>query len=279
MRANWLAASAAVAFIAPAAAQVYVPIPVAGYTQDVIADAGGAALATTTAPFDGTTSDNPSVTHVLYQQGYNSAFPTLGVPSGGTIVTSPTRSYQLGPITGNNALQLIGGPSGASGTLTLVTPARDAALSLLLADGVGVQPSQGGWPYMLAVNWSSGNTTDYGYTSYDWVLSSGTPGPNAGVAIAGLDRANRGTGVPDDNTTNPVLFYYDINLSVDPNYLAGALIDSVTAIRQPSSSGPLADNILGLSGATSVPEPSALALLGATAGFAVWRRRRRAYQP
>jgi hypothetical protein len=33
---------AAVVFAAPAAAQVYVPIPVTGYTQDVIAEAGGA---------------------------------------------------------------------------------------------------------------------------------------------------------------------------------------------------------------------------------------------
>ena len=71
----------------------------------------------------------------------------------------------------------------------------------------------------MAVNWSDGNTTDYGYTSYDWFLTSGTPGPNSGVAIAGLDRANRGTGCPEGSTANPVLFYYDIDLSGDANYV------------------------------------------------------------
>jgi hypothetical protein len=279
MHAGWLAVAVLVTVTAPAAAQVYTPIPVTGFTQDVIADAGGTALATATTQFDA--GPNETSNWVLYQQGFNTAFPSLGIPASGSIATSLSRSYQLGPINGNNSLQLInpipleGGPTVLSGTLSFTTPAREAALSLLLADGQGRQPSNGGFPGTLAVNWSDGNTTDYAYIVYDWFLLSGTPGPNSGVAVSGLDRATRGTGAPDNNTTNPVLFYYDIDLSADPNYLGGALIDSVTAIRQSGFQGSDVTNIMGLSGATAVPEPSAL-LLTATAGAAaVFTRRRK----
>jgi hypothetical protein len=281
MRTNWLAVAAVIAVAAPAAAQVYTPIPVTGFTQDVIADAGGTALATTTTQFDA--GPNETQNWVLYQQGYNTAFPTLGIPASGSIVTSPSRLYQLGPINGNNSLQLInpnpleGGPTVLSGTLSLTIPTRYAALSLLLADGQGRQPSNGGFPGTLAVNWSDGNTTDYAYVVYDWFLLSGTPGPNSGVATSGLDRATRRTGAPDNNMTNPVLFYYDIDLSADSNYLAGALIDSVTAIRQPGFQASDVTNVMGLSGATSVPEPSTLALCGAAAGLALWLRPSRTY--
>jgi hypothetical protein len=124
------------------------------------------------------------------------------------------------------------------------------------------------------VNWSNGNTSDYPYTVYDWFLLTGTPGPNSGVAIAGLDRAIRRTGVPDNNMTNPALFYYDIDLSADPNYLAGALIESVTAMRQPGNDGVDITNLMGLSGATSVPEPSALLLTISAGAVAIIGRRR-----
>jgi hypothetical protein len=281
MRANWLAVACGLILAASAQAQVYVPIPVTGYTQDVIADAGGTAIATTTTNFDEPALQTSQFSYVLYQQGYNTAFPSLGVPSTGSIITSPTRSYQLGPISGNNSLQLIDpgsfGQPVPSGTLTLATPAPYAALSLLLADGVGHQPPNG-YPGTLAVNWSNGSTMDYTYIVYDWfLLFGGTPGPNSGFAITGLDRAARTTGTPDNNTTDPRLYYYDIDLSADPNYLAGSLIDSVTAIRQPGNPGSDTTNIMGLSGATAVPEPSTFGLLGAAASLAVWRRQRRAH--
>ena len=44
MRRNWLAAVAALIFTGRAFAQVYLPIPVTGYNQDVIALAGGTAM-------------------------------------------------------------------------------------------------------------------------------------------------------------------------------------------------------------------------------------------
>jgi hypothetical protein len=253
----------------------------------VIADAGGTVSATTTTSFDEAPGQSGQYSYVLYQQGYNTAFPSLGVPATGSITTSPARAYQLGPINGNNSLQLLYpgsynlGTPVLSGTLNLVTPARYAALSLLLADGVGGQPPHG-FPGTLAVNWSNGNVTGYAYTVYDWFdYSGGTPGPNSGFAITGLDRADRGTGAPKNSTTDPRLYYYDIDLSADPNYLAGALINSVTAIRQSGNDTEDTTNIMGLSGSvTPIPEPSTLALVAA-AGALVggYRRVRRAVAP
>ncbi|HEY1380171.1 MAG TPA: PEP-CTERM sorting domain-containing protein [Gemmataceae bacterium] len=280
-----VAAAVLVAAAGPLAAQVFTPIPVTGYTQDVIADAGNPLPSlTTTSPFDlypTTMQNGPG--YVLYQQGFNPSFPTRGVPANGLIVTSATRSYQLGPINGNNSLHLFSNGTAAStvsGALTLVAPARYAALSLLLADGNGRQPSQGGYPGTLAVNWSNGNSTAYPYTVYDWFLLSGTPGPNSGVAIGGLDRVTRDFSSSFENsTTDPRLYYYDIDLTADPNYLAGALIDSVTATGTQTGTALENTNIMGLSGATAVPEPSALALAGLAAGGLAWRRGRRRQPP
>ncbi len=280
MRTLWLTAAAvALSLAGPAAAQVFAPIPVTGYTKDVITNAvppNAPPYVTTTNGFDDVVTD--SVNHpggVLYQQGYNPSFPTRGVPFDGSIVTSPTRSYQLGPISGSNSLQLYNygpGLTNLTGTLSLATPARYAALSVLLASGVGRQPSEGGSPGTLAVNWSNGNATTYPYIVYDWFLLSGTPGPNSGVAISGLDRTRRELASFTGSTTDPRLFYYDFDLSADPNYLVGALVNSVTATgTQPTGSSEVT-NIMGLSGAVTVPEPSALALVVVTAGFVVWRR-------
>ena len=236
----------------------------------MIADAGGDILLTTSVSFEGLA--NGPVGWVLYEQGYNTANPTQGVATDGTIVTSASRSYQLGPITGNNSLQLANGL--LSGALTLVTPERYSALSLLLASGDGQQPSTGGSLGTLDVNWSNGNVTTVDYTTYDWFLLSGTPAPGIGVAVSALGRAERIIGGPVDTTTgtNPVLFYEDIDLSADANFMAGADISGVTIHKDSLS---LATNIMALSGVPApVPEPTSLALVSVAAAAAYWRRRR-----
>jgi hypothetical protein len=268
MRPSWIAVVAPLLVAAPAAAQVYVPIPVTGYTDDVIADAVGVSSATTTAAFD----FDSGVGRVLFEQGYQTGGSANGLSSNGLIVTSPSRVYQLGPITGNNSLRIT--QSRPTGTLTLVTPVRDAALSILLADGDGRSPQDGGDSSTVTVAWSNGQTSTYPYTAYDWGRHAGTFGPAAGEAIGGLDRVRRFGGQLDDFGVTFSIYYFDLYLGADPNYLAGALTESLTFAWPGTYVGfPITHEVMGLSGATAVPEPSALALLAAGAGLAAcWRR-------
>ena len=216
---SWLSVATLVVLSGPAVAQVYVPIPVTGYTQDVIADAVGVASATTTIGFDTDPYNGLNLHNVFFQQGYNTGGSSNGVPVTGAIVTSANRAYQLGPINGNNSLYLT--QLNRTGMLTFVTPAREAALSLLLGTGNGGGPSYGGSPGVLAVNWSNGQSSTFPYTAYDWGKHEGTFGPNSGEAIGGLDRIDRSTGLNSDGGGTVSLYYYDVDLSADANYQAG----------------------------------------------------------
>jgi hypothetical protein len=273
MHANWLAVASGLILAASAPAQVYIPIPVTGYTQDVIADAVGTAGNTTTAAVDqgvGSAANN-----VFFEQGYIGGTGSAGngLPSDGAIVTSANRSYQLGPISGNNSLRITN--SARFGTLTLAAPAREAALSLLLA-------ASGSGPAMATVNWSDGQSSTFPYQVYDW-WENGTSHPPASVAIGGLGRVDRQTGVPNslDQTLQPppifAIYDYDIDLTGDANYQAAALIDSLTFSFPFGGIGTI--NVMGLSGSVvPVPEPSTLALCGAAAGLALWLRPSRTYR-
>jgi hypothetical protein len=276
MRATLLSVWAIVAVAAPAAAQVYTPIPVTGYTDDVIADASGTAMGTTTAAVDN--GFEPYNNNVFIEQGYSTGGSATGIPANGTIITSATRAYQLGPITGNNSLRIT--QANPVGSLTFVTPARDAALSILLNAGDAITVGNVGFPDSVTINWSNGQSSAFPYTAYDW-WDNGTPNPPPGMAIDGLNRVDRSTGLPIsiDLSINPTptfaIYYYDISLVGDANYQAGALVDSLE-FQWPGSSTnapDLALDIMGLSGATTVPEPSTLFLTVAAAGLWFFRRR------
>jgi hypothetical protein len=276
MRPYLSAAVAAVVLTAQAAGQVYVPIPVSGYTDDVIADATGTAGGTTTAAFD--FGFEPQNNNVFFEQGYTAGGVSNGLPATGAIVTSPTRAYQLGPISGNNSVRIA--QTNPTGTLTLVAPAREAALSLLLAAGDAITSGNVGVSGNVIVNWSDGQSSTFPYQLYDW-WENGSATPPPGVAIGGLNRVDRSTGVPIPLDGNVhalfALYYYDIDLTGDANYQAGALVDSLT-FGWPSTTTTFYDltlNVMGLSAAASVPEPSSLALLGAAGAGAFLARRRR----
>ncbi|HEX4590361.1 MAG TPA: PEP-CTERM sorting domain-containing protein [Gemmataceae bacterium] len=276
MRANLLAFTTVVAFAAPAAAQVYIPIPVSGYTDDVIGDAVGTASGTTTATID--FGFEPEDNNVFFEHGYVTGGPSTGLPPTGAIVTSATRVYQLGPISGNNSLRIT--RTNPAGTLTLVAPAREAALSLLLTAGDALTRGNVGFLGSVTVNWSDGQSSTFPYRVYDW-WENMTPVPPPGVAIGGLNRVDRATGMPIalDGNVHALfaIYYYDIDLTGDPNYQAGALVDGLT-FGWPSSVTTYYDltlNVMGLSGATAVPEPSTLFLTAAVgiAGFLSRRRK------
>ena len=69
------------------------------------------------------------------------------------------------------------------------------------------------------------------------------------------------------------LYYYDVDLSADANYQAGALIDGIT-VMWPGGSGEsfVTLNVMGLSGATSVPEPSVFLMTGSVGFIAFFLR-------
>jgi hypothetical protein len=272
VRSYLFAAGIVASLVAPAAGQVYLPIPVTGYTQDVIADAVGTASSTTTAAFD--QGFDPDDNNVFFEQGNSGGAGSngTGLPPNGTITTSARRSYQLGPISGNNSLRIINSVS--SGTLTLAAPAREAALSLLLS-------ASGSGSGMVTVNWSDSQSSIYPYQVRDWWENEPSGPPPTNVAIGGLGRVDRTTGVPYDGDLMVgavfAIYYYDIDLTGDANYQAGALIDSLTF---PWPGTGLTLNVLGVSGSfVPVPEPSSLALLGLASAVAVVACRRRLPAP
>jgi hypothetical protein len=279
MRPHWLATAVVLVGATRLPAQVFIPIAVSGYTQDVIADPGGNATITTSATFDSPAPGAIGENHVLYAKGFNLAAPTVGVPPSGTLVAAVSRSYQLGPIAGNNDLQL--DTTHRSGALSLTTPARFSKISLLLADGNGNQPSfvfPNGETGSVQVNWSDSTSSSHTFIVYDWFLLNGSPSPsgNSGVVISALDRARRDTGVVDNNSTNPCLFYYDVDLSADASFLSGASMNGITVTWPGGPTSTEVTNVMGLSGVSAVPEPSSMSLLGAVTavGWGLFHRRR-----
>jgi gliding motility-associated-like protein len=110
-------------------AQVYTPVTVSGFNNDVVADTGTNAVAVTSTALD-------LSNHILYTAGF-AAVNSLagGMVDNGTIV-SGTRTWQLADYSGNNGLYLSLGAAApntlASGILTLATPAVFSKLSLLI---------------------------------------------------------------------------------------------------------------------------------------------------
>lgn len=99
-----------------AQAQTFTPVPVTGFTRDVIAE---------TLPATGSTTaslDAPANDFVFLADGSPSALPSSG------LVTAPGRSYQLASFTASNAIHL---QVGNTALLTLTTPAYFEQVSLL----------------------------------------------------------------------------------------------------------------------------------------------------
>src|SRR5205085_12379692 len=111
---------------------------------------------------------------------------------------------------------------------TLTTPQRYSAISLLTGKGNGTSVVNGGNTGTVIVNWSGGTTSTFNYTSYDWFAGANVPAAPAGTAFQIGSRVNRGTDAFDSRPPDPQLFFSDINLATDPNFLANRLIQSVT---------------------------------------------------
>ena len=178
----------------------FTPISLAGFTQDVVAEAGPNPVATTTMEIDGLTSSNK----VLYSAAFASfASIAAGLPDNGTLLNG-TDSYQLASYTGNNALFV---KRNETFELTVTSPASFAKIRLLAFSAEGASTLN------IGLGFTDGTFTPYlsSYVIADWF--NGT----TNVVTQGVGRVTRtssGPWVADGITgNNPRLYYIEIILN------------------------------------------------------------------
>jgi hypothetical protein len=230
----------------PAAAQtVYAPVPVTGFTADVVANGAGPANTSTTADMDG---GQVNIRYCYLASTFVSptgAVPISSLPATGLINSQSTfgLNFQLAPYTGLNSLRIPTTGPGApgTGTLTLTTPR--AARNIFVLAASGNRDSQ---VDVLVTFTDQSIQLFQGLTVEDWYDGFNN------IAIMGVSRVNYDNSVIEDNTTNPRLYHLQLPL-LPGNY--GKLIQRLT-FNKTSSQGTL--NIMAVSmgvGCPSAPAP------------------------
>lgn len=218
--------------------QTYSPIVVTGFTQDIFAESGTNAVATTTAFLDATN-------HVMYTATFASTNGLNGgVLDNGTIV-SGTRTYQIAPYTGSNAtyMSLNGAIANttASSTLTLQTPASYSRLSFLSFS------TEGSSTLNAVITFTDGSTFNAGnFVFQDWFGGANSVYANFGR----IGRLAAPPYVVDGYPTNPRWYAADIPISCTNQ---SKLLQSIT-ISYVSQSGTSGRAVaLALSGVSYTP--------------------------
>jgi gliding motility-associated-like protein len=243
----------ACAGIGTANAQLYTPVALAGFNNDVVAEAGSSSTAVTTTVLD--LSD-----YVLY----SAAFATTntingGMADNGTLSTG-TRTYQLAGYTASNALYLsasgAAAGSAASGVLTLTTPAMFTKLSLL------VFSTEGNSTLSVVLKFTDGTTVNAGnFSVLDWFN-----GTNAVVSGFGrITRKTSGPYAPDGLTTNPRFYPLDITIACADQ---SKLLQSITVNYISGSGANTRAAVLAASGAVFTPLSITPAITTASCGAA-----------
>ncbi len=186
-------------FYAHASAQ-FIPIPVSGFSQDVIAESGPSPLATTTMEIDALTPSNK----VMYSVSFASfASISAGLPDNGTIVNGGD-TYQLASYTGNNALFV---KRNEAFDLTVTTPAPYAKIRLLAFSAEQASTIN------VGLGFSDGSFSPY---LSNYVLSDWFNGTN-NIVAQGFGRVTRTATGPYTadgvSTNNPRFYFIEIVLS------------------------------------------------------------------
>ncbi|NDF99473.1 MAG: hypothetical protein EB101_11265, partial [Chitinophagia bacterium] len=178
----------------------FVPVPITGLNQDVVAESGTNSLAVTTSQIDGPNASFSN--NVLYSAAFATAngMTAGGLPDAGALSTTSAGAYQLAAYNQNNALFV---PRNQTGTLSLQTPASFAKIRLL---GFSAEANTVACLLNISLGFSDGTVTPYltNQTLSDWF------GGTVNVVAQGMGRIKRqaaGPYTPEGVTQNNPRFY------------------------------------------------------------------------
>jgi hypothetical protein len=209
------------------------PVPVTGFSADVISDQDQAARfaqpfdAGTFAWFEAGAVDDNGVQH------------EDGLPAGLTFLsaTGSRATYQIQPANANNVLQL---GAGQTGIFALPTPAAYSTLYVLASSGDGTPSSVGSG----MINFSNGSTQDFSFNCFDWCNAQGRFRPEA-VLTGPTGRADIGShGTAFIYNQDRDFQIYETVIAIDLAH-AGVAIVSIEFTGAPDA---FVSNIFGLSG-------------------------------
>src|SRR6478736_725905 len=212
-------------------AQNYLPVPLTGFTADVIASGSGSVASLTSVDVDGGSFNFVALNYV----SPSSVSPTSGLPNNGLInsAATPGLTYQLANFSANNSLRISGT---GTGTLTFAAPEAADQVYVLATSGSGVSN------VTITVNFTDATSQAFTQTVNDWF--NGT-----GYAIQGISRVSRATNIIENSATNPRLYQLALPLSAAN---AGKAIASIM-FNKTTTTG-----VLNVMGVTVRTVPSAL---------------------
>jgi gliding motility-associated-like protein len=221
---------------------VYAPVPLTGFTDDVVANVIGAANLSATNDMDG--GNNPTRYCFLTQNYRNpaGAAPTTFLPATGFFhsAATPALPFQLADYNANNTMRIKGI---GNGTLTFNTPRAARILYLLGGSGNSqLDPTN----FTATINFTDGTSQVFNNLFFkDWF------GMLDVVALQGVSRVNFDTNVIESSNINPSLYQKPLVI-LPANY--GKLIRSVSFVK-PAAFGTL--NVLAISAGAGCTSPPA----------------------
>ncbi len=176
----------------------YVPVPVTGFNQDVVANGVGPAAGSTTSDVDGV---NYAFVAPDYRRDATGPAPTRYLPANGIVNSAATSglTYQLGGYSDSNALRLP--TAGIADSLVFVTPRSAGEVFILATSGSGVSVIR------CVVNFMDNTSQAFDSVGIaDWYGGSG-------FAIQGIGRVNLTNNGLEGNANDPRL--YELKLALN----------------------------------------------------------------